>query len=323
MTDNNIPGDNDDASVDEEHMKALLEKYENDNDATGDDDSDDDDDEDSVEPEREVDIQDNIVDHAVLACGDLDHGIQEFERITGCSAIVTETSPAYVVKGLGIRCARVGFDTTYLEIIAPDTKSAGPIGALIKQRGITDLTLFHYAIRCNLDSVEQYAQESGYVTDRISLFGGNTRAGEPRKWDVVFLYGHELAGMCPFFIHWRQPVFHPCTYLTVNGSNWGNLAITAPAGDALHSLLQKIGKVQGFTLQTGKPSMTFSFTCPEGPVSFTSSSAVGFKFPGFEDDDEMAANHGTKVDNVDFEAPETPTLLDVSDTLPPTIESSS
>lgn len=314
---NNNPTE-DDESVDEEQMKALLEQHGH-NDGDNSEDSEDDDD--SVAEERAVDIQDGIVDHVVLACDDLDNGIQEFERITGCSAILTETSPAYVVKGLGIRCARVGFDNTYLEIVAPDTKSAGPIGALIKQRGIVNLTLFHYAIRTNLDDIERCAQEDGYVTDRISLFGGNTRGGEPRKWDVVFLYGHDLAGLCPFFIHWRQPVFHPCTYLTVNGSTWGNLAITAPAGDGLHGLMKKVGNVQGLTLQTGGPSMTFSFTCPEGPVSFAASSAVGFKFPGFEDD-ELAASAAEVDGTMDFEAPATPELLDVPDSLPPTIESS-
>jgi hypothetical protein len=313
----------DDASVDEEQMKALLQEYghtmNDDNDSNNSDDDDlDNVDDDSVE-ERAVDIQDNIVDHVVLACGDLDAGILEFEKITGCSAIVTETSPAYVVKGLGIRCARVGFDNTYLEIVAPDTATAGPIGALIQQRGIVHLTLFHYAIRANLEDIERLAPDQSYVTDRIALFGGNTKDGEPRKWDVVFLHGHALAGLCPFFIHWRQPVFHPCTYLTVNGSTWDGLSVTAPATDPLHRLMQQVGPVQGLSLQTGPPSMTFSFTCPEGPVSFSATSAVGFKFPGF-DDDLLA---GQDPAAVDFEAPEAPELLDVPDALPPAIESSS
>lgn len=298
---------------DEAEMKELLENWQS---PEGDDETDsDDDDEDSIS-ERPVEIPDGVVDHVVLACGDLDTGIQEFEKISGCSAIVTETTPSYVVKGLGIRCARVGFDTSYLEIIAPADDAPGPIGALIRQTGITKLTLFHYAIRYDLDQIETLVNDQ-YVTDRISLFGGNTKAGEPRKWDVIFLHGHTLAGMAPFFIHWRQPEFHPCSYLALNGSSWGNLTVTVPTDDPLHSFMENVGPVQGLKLQTGAaPHMSFTFTCPEGPVTFTASSVVGFKFPGLEDDEEDPVQAG------DFKAPESPELVNVPDALPPTIESS-
>lgn len=307
----------DEPSVNEDEMKQLLEQWES---PEGAGESDSDDDDESVQ-ERVVDIPSHVVDHVVLACGDLDAGIQEFETITGCSAIVTETSPAYTVKGLGIRCARVCFDTSYLEIIAPNDASPGPIGALIQEEGITKLTLFHYAIRYDLNKVEEFATTSNYVTDRIMLFGGNTKAGEPRKWDVVFLHGksNTLGGMCPFFIHWRQPEFHPCTYLALNGSSWGNLAVTAPTDDPLHSMMDHIGSIEGMTVKTGAPNITFSFTSPEGPVTFSASSAVGFKFPGLEEfDDDMP----TTGKHLDFEAPEAPEMMEVPNALPPAIEPS-
>lgn len=274
----------DDASVDDEKMKELLNQWGDD----GDDDSSDDDDDSEIQ-EREVDLVDNVVDHVVFAAATLEDGMAEFEKLTGCSTALTEAAPAFVIKGLGIRCARLALGDSYLEIIAPDSAKAGPIGQLIKEKGITKLTLFHYAIRTSkIDSLEDEVGDFGYTPDHITMFGGNatSKDGEPRKWELLYLYGHPIGGMCPYFVRWSQSNHHPCAILTENGSAWDRLVVRAPSDDPIHLLMESLGSVQGLSVEVGEPDMSFHFSCPEGSVNFTTPVAVGFKFPGFDEESE-------------------------------------
>ena len=84
--------------------------------------------------------------------------------------------------------ARVSFnDSSYLEIIAPDPKKPGPIGTLIKTKGIKQLTPFAFAVRTNrAEELKKEVEEFGYKPDHITMFGGN-KEGEPMKWEVSLL----------------------------------------------------------------------------------------------------------------------------------------
>lgn len=280
---------------DDEKMKELLNQWGGDDD--DDDDSSEEDDDEEIE-EREVTLNDNVVDHVVLAAATLEAGMSEFEQMTGCSAALTEAAPAFVIKGLGIRCARIGFGDSYLEIIAPDAERPGPIGTLIKEKGIAKLTLFHYAIRTsNLDGLVDEVPDYGYTPDHITMFGNaaTSKDGEPRRWELLYLYGHSIGGMAPYFVKWSRSDHHPCCRLADNGSEWEKLVVRAPSDDPIHLLMEGLDQVQGLEVEVGDTAhMSFHFSCPEGSVSFETDAAVGFKFPGFdeengvEDDDEDA-----------------------------------
>ena len=239
---------------------------------------------------RVIDLKDCEIDHIVLAAPNLEDAIYEFERMCGVAPV-----PAHAVKGLGICCAHISFnDSSFLEIIAPDHDGEpGPIGNLIKSRRLQKLTPFHYAIRSSrLDRIKKDVREFGYTPDHITLFSGYMD-GLPRKWDTMYLYGHKLGGICPYFVDWSaDESIHPCHHVPILGK-LKKFHIRAPAGDPIHQLFDRIN-VKGVYVEEGKSGkkakLSFQFSSPEGTVKFSTGRAVGFKFPGFDDVDNLNIN---------------------------------
>lgn len=286
-------------------MKALLAQWGGDDPAPEDDDDDDDDGEDSSNAsEREVQLEDNVIDHIVLAAPDLEEAMEQFEKMTGIGAVVAGS-----INGLGIKCSRISFnDSSYIEIIAPDPKSSGPIGQLLKSKGITELTPFHFAIRSSkVEELKDEVKKFGYVPDHITMFGGH-KDGTPMKWEMLYLYGHNMGGICPFFINWSN-TDHPCAKLPVVGK-LKKFTIRAPENDPVHKLLDHV-TIKGFNVEVGKPKLSFQFSSPEGTIKFATSKAVGFKFPGFDDEEHGLDACAVDDDEVVFDAPEAPELLDL------------
>jgi chemotaxis protein histidine kinase CheA len=301
---------NDDDDDEDIAMKKLLGDWDADNGDESEEEEEEEDDDESVESEaseRIVELNDNVLDHIVLAAPDLDEAIKDFETKTGLAPVVAGT-----IKGLGIRCARVSFsDATYLEIIAPDPSGPGPIGELLKNKKITELTPFHYAIRTReAETLKDEVGKFGYTPDHITMFGAK-KDGTPKKWEMLYLYGHKLGGICPFFINWANSD-HPCTTLPVVG-NLKKFTIRAPADDPVHKLFDHIS-VEGIKIEEGSPKMSFQFKSPEGTIKFESKKAVGFKFPGFETENgAIEGDDGEQDAEVVFENPTLPDLLVVSD----------
>ncbi|KAL3932188.1 MAG: hypothetical protein SGARI_004029 [Bacillariaceae sp.] len=160
----------------DERMKALLASWDDDN---GDDSSDSDDDEDDEDEEEEtpagatkfdLGLEDNVLDHIVIAAPDFQEALKEFENMTGIKPSVVGS-----LRGLGTKSARVGLDNNaYIEIIAPDPKNSGPIGAALA-RELEEGTLvpYHYAVRSSevADMKDDYVpNELGWQPDHISMF---------------------------------------------------------------------------------------------------------------------------------------------------------
>ena len=130
---------------------------------------------------------------------------------------------------------------------------------------------------------------------------------------LLFLYGHKIGGMCPYFVDWNNTK-HPCAKLPVVGK-LKKFTIRAPEKDPVHQLLAHVD-AKGFNVEEGKSKFSFQFSSPEGTVKFATSKAIGFKFPGFAEDHETDEDLAAAVDDegevefADFEAPE---LLDVGD----------
>jgi hypothetical protein len=225
-----------------------------------------------VECERELNLEDNLLDHIVLAAPDLDQAMQDFKKMAG-----VELTLAGAIRGLGIRCARVSFDdSSYIEVIAPDPNSPGPIGEILKGMVLEGMVPFHYAIRsAKAKELKEKVKKFGYTPDHICM-SGKHKDGTSRKWEMLYLYGHEMGGICPFFINHANSD-HPCRRLPVVGT-LKRFTIRAPEGDPVHELFPAIG-VNTILLETGKPKISFRFSSPEGTVKFSSSNPAGFVFP--------------------------------------------
>ena len=298
-----------DDNEEDKAMKALLSNWGGDDD---DDDDDDDSDDESEQSEREVVLDDNVIDHVVLAAPDLDAAMEDFEKMTGIKPVIAGS-----INGLGIKTARISFnDASYIEIIAPDPKQAGPIGQLLKSKNITELTPFHFAVRTSkCEELKDEVKDFGYVPDHITMFGGE-KDGTPRKWELLFLYSHKLGGTCPYFVNWANSE-HPCAKLPVVGK-LKKFTVRAPEDDPVHELLEHV-PVKGLNIETGKNKLSFQFSSPEGTVKFATTKAVGYKFPGFDDEEQGIDDAGDE--DIDFSTPDAPELLDVNtddyEALPP------
>lgn len=254
---------------------------------------------------REIDLPDNVFDHVVLAAPELEPAMVEFQEKTGIEPRISGS-----IKGLGIKTARVSFEgDSFLEIIAPDPEKGGPIGTLLRASGLTGLRPFHWAIRSSkTGELTRPFKKLGYTPDCISMFGAR-EDGTPRKWEMLYLYGHSLRGMCPFFIDWDNSD-HPCETMPVVGDLM-HVKITAPGDDLIHKLISETGS-SGFSLEEGSPNFEIRFDSPEGEVEFSATKMIGFRFPGFED--ECGPIEGEEPEEMpEFVMPAMPEMLDVGD----------
>lgn len=314
MSDSDDDKDASNKEEDEEdaEMQAMLAGFVGEN--GGSDDSSSDSDSESGDEAREIELDDNVLDHVVLAAADFEAALEEFTEKTGVAPKI-----AGAIKGLGIKTARVSFEgSSYLEIIAPDPKAGGPIGNLLKASGLTGLKPFHWAIRnSKAEPLKDEVNKFGYTPDHISMFGAK-EDGTPRKWEMLYLYGHRMGGITPFYINWANSD-HPCETMPIVG-DLISVKVSAPDSDPIHKLIAHT-ESGGFSLEEGDPSFEVKFDSPEGEITFAATKMVGFRFPGFED--ECGPIDGEEPEEMpEFVMPAMPELLPVEtnedEYIPPT-----
>eukprot|EP00526_Cylindrotheca_closterium_P017335 CAMPEP_0113651730 /NCGR_PEP_ID=MMETSP0017_2-20120614/27589_1 /TAXON_ID=2856 /ORGANISM="Cylindrotheca closterium" /LENGTH=316 /DNA_ID=CAMNT_0000564451 /DNA_START=180 /DNA_END=1130 /DNA_ORIENTATION=+ /assembly_acc=CAM_ASM_000147 len=284
-----MSSDDSSAGSEDARMKQLLSSWDDDN-GSGDDSSSESEEEEEEEEEKKVGatkfdlgLQDNVLDHIVLAAPDFQDAMKEFENMTGIKPSVVGS-----LRGLGTKSARVGLDNNaYIELIAPDPKNSGPIGAaLASQLEEGQLMPWHYAIRSSeVEAMKDdyVPNELGWQPDHISMFGASPD-GTPKKWEMLYMYGHKIGGVVPFYIDWGH-CDHPSATIPEVGA-LKSLVVRAPGGHKVHDLLSS---VDGVTVEEGDPMLEFSFGSPEGTITFSADNPHGIKFPGFEEGDTGAS----------------------------------
>ena len=266
-----------------ERMKSMLAQWDDSDSDDSPSDSSDEEELDAADEEEnpldkkmtkdEMGLRDGELDHVILAAPDYEEAVKEFETMTGIK-------PARMggLKGLGIRAARVATDNNcYIEILAPDPVKAGPIGAKLAELEEGTLIPYHYAIReSDLDELQDefVPNELGYVPDRINLFSPSPD-GMPAKWGMLFMQGHFIGGVVPYYVDWGGCA-HPLSSIPTVGP-LKSLNITAPGGSQVHNILKNVDMV---TTQQGDPAMEFSIGTPEGTITFSGENPLGLVFPG-------------------------------------------
>lgn len=286
-----------DPVVDEDDSKEDYDEVTADDDVDDVDDSDDEEENPRRRRRRDIRLNDGDIDHIVIAAPNLERAIAQFSDICGVAPRVFGS-----VKGIGIRSARVALEHGgYLELIAPDDKNPGPIGRLIRDKGISDLTPFAFSIhqsnRDGLDKLYDDVENMSYVPDCLAMSFTSQKDGTPQKFRVLHLYGHKLGGICPYFIHWSDMEQHPSTTLPVVGK-LKKLTVRAPSSDPIHDLLEHVHAANNtIVVEEGSPKLSFQFSSPEGTIKFAASTAVGYKFPGFPEDDDYGTTMNDERDN--------------------------
>ncbi|KAL3912237.1 MAG: hypothetical protein SGILL_006962 [Bacillariaceae sp.] len=228
--------------------------------------------------DNDVQLDDNVLDHVVLAAPDLEKAMQQFEKLTGIAP--THVGP---LQGLGAKTAHVGLDNNrYIEILAPDDEDPGPLGEELKKLEDGSLTPYHYAIRSSEVSrlIEGYVYDVlGWDPDHIAMVQA-LPDNSLRQWDLLTMYGHDMGGAAPYYVKWNDHARHPTASIPLNAT-LTLCKVRVPEHHDVHKLITGVG---GLDIEYGDPLLECILETPNGPVTFSADRPIGLVFPGYEEE---------------------------------------
>jgi hypothetical protein len=210
-------------------------------------------------PETNADL--SKIDHVLLGIGDLQQGIDEFEKKTGVRAVFGGAHP-----GRGTQNALIALGGEhYLEILAPNPAEAGnPYAAGLQ--ALKTLTPIGWAARSHdLAALRQSLQKQGIAIGEIRPGGRNLPDGSRLSWQTLG-FAPPASPLLPFFIEWGKGSAHPSA-TSPTGCSLAGLILEDPAPEALRKTLRAAGL--GVEVRQGKEvRIRLSLACPKGMVEF-------------------------------------------------------
>jgi hypothetical protein len=161
-------------------------------------------------------MSDWTLDHVVIASYDLESDMNDFHKNLQTKPIPGGKHPSLGTKNALVSVAN---SKTYIELLAPDKSNTNGLGnQMLSMHGSgLSLTPYHYAIRTsNLEGVRARAKSLGMEPTEVKEMSRTTAKGTVLKWKWVFLRGHKLGGLIPFFVDWSGSA-HPTTAMDVSG----------------------------------------------------------------------------------------------------------
>lgn len=265
--------------ADDAEMRDLMAKWESETQVedVSDDDAGSDDDEPMSYDQmlekyrRNVTVTNNAFDHVVLGTSDLDRAVDDFEKLTGVRPLMVVSH-----NGCGTKSARVAFQQcAFLELLGPDPKQSSTLLAT-KLAKIPEgkFVPIHYAIRNtkSSDLKKSTWADMGYECDEVTMIA--KEKGQPWKWSMYFLEGHDDDGLIPFFVDWGK-ASHAAAKLPIVGK-LDKVVVRGPSDNKLHQLLKGVDDVD---VQSGDEFFECTFTSSKGKHTFSSSNLIGITFP--------------------------------------------
>lgn len=146
------------------------------------------------------------LDHILLGCGDLDHGIAFVEQHLGVRAMFGGVHP-----GRGTQNALLSLGQRhYLEIIAPDPLQPDSKSARgLQLQKLTEPRLVEWAAHPgDLNSFAKRLQEAGLAFEGPTPGSRKRPDGRLLQWQTLTLED-DASGLLPFFIEWSADSPHP------------------------------------------------------------------------------------------------------------------
>jgi hypothetical protein len=206
-----------------------------------------------------------LLDHILLGCGDLQHGIDFVEHHTGVRAVIGGVHP-----GRGTQNALLSLgEREYLEIIAPDPgqpDSRYPLAGYLKQ--LTEPHLVGWA--AHPGDLEAFA---GKLREASVAFDGPTPGSRKRpdgrvlQWKTLTLNDNPDY-LLPFFIEWSADTAHPSTDAP-QGCRLVRFELATPDRDALTKALALLS-LGAPIVKARKPQLRVKIAGPKGQVEITS-----------------------------------------------------
>jgi hypothetical protein len=146
------------------------------------------------------------LDHILLGCSDLDHGIAFVEQHTGVRAAFGGIHP-----GRGTRNALLSLgERRYLEIIAPDPQQPNA-PEIYKLRGLYEPSLVGWAAHPgDIEALANRLSKEGIAAEGPTPGSRKRPSGQLLQWKTLSLKD-TANGLLPFFIEWSADSPHPST----------------------------------------------------------------------------------------------------------------
>lgn len=205
----------------------------------------------------------SMLDHILLGCKDLQHGIDFVEQHTGVRAAFGGVHP-----GRGTQNALLSLgEKHYLEIIAPDPKQGGPVWRP-SIANLTEPRLIGWA--AHVSDIDEFA--SRLKVAQIPCEGpwpGSRQRPDGRvlRWKTLSLKNDE-GGLLPFFIEWSADSSHP----SIDAPQGGRLAgfeLVAPDPDALARTVAQLS-LDVTVRKGGRSQLIASLAGPKGELELSS-----------------------------------------------------
>jgi hypothetical protein len=145
-----------------------------------------------------------LLDHFILGCADLDHGIACVEQRTGVRAAFGGVHP-----GRGTRNALLSLgERRYLEIMAPDpAQQVTP--QIPRLRQLKEPAIVGWATHPgDLEKFAAHLREGGIAFEGPRAGSRQRPDGKLLHWKTLTL-NDDQAGLLPFFIEWSGDSLHP------------------------------------------------------------------------------------------------------------------
>lgn len=201
------------------------------------------------------------IDHIILGVGDLDQGIETFERLTGVRPVYGGRHPVGTHNALVSLGGR-----TYLEIIAVQP-GASPPAHFADLSGLKELTPVGWAVSSNdLEDLRGRLLSAGLALTDPQEGSRVTPSGSTLRWQTFGL--QEELYEAPFFIVWDAESPHPSS-TSPTGCSLEGWTVAGPNQE----LLERLGSALELPLGTARapaPAMSLTLTCPKGSVLFES-----------------------------------------------------
>ena len=184
-----------------------------------------------------------LLDHILLGCSDLDHGIAFLEEHTGVRAAFGGVHPGRGTQNalisLGERSREEPNPRRYLEIIAPDPKQSG-VGQYSVITKLKEPRLIGWAAhRDDLDKFADRLRQNGIEFEGPQPGSRQRPDGKVLHWKALRLKD-DRGGLLPFFIEWTSHTTHPSVDAP-RGCHLESFELLTPDADALAKTADQLG----------------------------------------------------------------------------------
>jgi hypothetical protein len=212
-----------------------------------------------------------VLDHILLGCNDLDHGIDFVYQHTGIKAAFGGVHPGRGTRNallsLGEPSGNEISPRRYLEIIAPDPQQSD-VPDHYGLRRLDEPRLITWAAHPgNIQALATRVAKAGIAAEGPTPGSRKRPDGKLLQWQTLNLKDN-ANGLLPLFLQWSADSAHPSTDAP-RGCHLANFQILTPDPDALTKTAQQLG-LDIVISKSATPQLRATISCSARELILTS-----------------------------------------------------